>query len=69
MSLTLYIGGKMTIVLLHFFNEAIFSLLCLPDSLLTFFKILNHVTGKTITQSGEATIQLSRIRPPAVLLS
>ena len=52
-----------------FFNEAIFSLLCLPDSLVTFFKMLNQVTGKTITQSGEATIQLSRIRPPAELLS
>ena len=54
-----------------FFNEAIFSLSCYvyQDSLLTFFKMLNQVTGKTITQSGEATIQLSRIRPPAELLS
>ena len=59
----------MTIVSLHFFNEAIFSLLFLPDSLLTFLKILNQVTAKTITQSGEATSQLSRIRPPAELLS
>ena len=54
-----------------FFNEAIFSLSCYmyQDSLLTIFKILNRVPAKTITQSGEATIQLSRIRPQAVLLS
>ena len=54
-----------------FFNEAIFSLSCYmyQDSLLTIFKILNRVPAKTITQSGEATSQLSRIRPPAVLLS